>query len=79
MLKNLLNRKNMSIYRLAKETGIAYSTLNYIVNERTQMRKCNVKTFRKIAEALNMSMDELYAECTCTEDGNQTVSKDEKL
>ena len=49
MLQSYLRRRNISIYRLAKETDISYSTLNYIVNGRTPIEKCSLETFKKIA------------------------------
>ena len=63
MLQKVLDSKNKSIYQLAKETGLAYSTLNYIVNGKTSFDKCSVDKFYKISQALDMSMDELYRVC----------------
>lgn len=63
MLQKILNDKNKSIYQLAKETGLAYSTLNYIVNGKTSFDKCSVDKFYKISHALGMSMEELYRAC----------------
>lgn len=68
MLQSYLKRRNISIYRLAKETDISYSTLNYIVNGRTPIEKCSLETFKKIADALQISMDQLYRECQYTLD-----------
>lgn len=68
MLQSYLKRRNISIYRLAKETDISYSTLNYIVNGRTPIEKCSLETFKKIADALQISMDQLYKECQYTLD-----------
>ena len=68
MLVSLLSRKNMTIYALSKKSGVAYSTLNYIVNGKTPYEKCSISTFKKIADALEMSMNELYEECNYTID-----------
>ena len=68
MLKTLLQRKNISIYALAKECGISYSSLHYIVNGRTSYENCSVQIFKSIADALQITMDELYKECQYTKD-----------
>ena len=53
----------MSIYRLAKISGIPYSTVNDIVNGRTQLEKCSAETVYHIAQALNISMEEILEPC----------------
>lgn len=68
MLKTFLQRKNISIYALSKECGISYSSLHYIVNGRTPYENCSVQVFKSIADALNVSMNELYEECQYTKD-----------
>lgn len=68
MMQKILDKKNKSIYQLAKETGLAYSTLNYIVNGKTSFDKCSVDKFYKISQALDMSMDELYKDCNMNND-----------
>ena len=59
MILNLLKQKNISIYRLAKESGIPYTTLNDIVSGKAQLGKCSAETIYKLAKALDVSMEEL--------------------
>ncbi|MBO4667825.1 MAG: helix-turn-helix transcriptional regulator [Bacilli bacterium] len=60
MLRLLLQQKNISLYRLEKETELAHSTLLDIYHERVNIEKCSAFILNKIAKALNMSMDDLY-------------------
>ena len=60
MLRLLLKQKNMTLYRLEKETGLPHSTLNDLYHERVDMTKVSAFTIKKIAEVLCISMDELY-------------------
>lgn len=59
MINDLLNEKNMSMYQLAKNAGVAYSTVNKICNEELKLEKCHAETVYKIAGALGVSMDDL--------------------
>ena len=63
MLKEYLNDNEISVYHLAKESGIAYSTLNDLVNGKVDIDKCRVSLMKKLAVSLQMSMDELYDLC----------------
>lgn len=60
MLKEYLQQRHISIKAISDGTGIAYSTVNYIVNNRTPIEKCTGETLHKIAQFLNISMDQLY-------------------
>ena len=59
MLKELLKRKNMSMYQLSKITNIPYSTINDICLNKTKIQKCNVETVFRLSKALGISMEEL--------------------
>jgi transcriptional regulator with XRE-family HTH domain len=63
MIRNILREKNMTIYQLAKESGIPYATANDICNGKTRLEKCTAETVYKIARTLNTSMEELLAPC----------------
>lgn len=64
MLKELLKQRNMSIYKLAGISGIPYSTLNDIVNQKVDISNVRAGIIFKMAKTLNISMDELYELCT---------------
>ena len=63
MLKDYLKKKKISTYRLAKETDIPYSTLNDLVNRKTDIDSFRVGSAKKLADFLNMSLDEFYDLC----------------
>ncbi len=56
-MKELLNERNWTIYRLAKESGIPYSSLNNIfVRETTP----SVPTLEKICEGFDITMSQFF-------------------
>lgn len=62
-IQDTLKRKNMSIYRLAKISGVPYATVYDICNGKAQLEKCSAETIYHLAHALNVSMEELLAPC----------------
>lgn len=64
MLKQYLQQKNLSIYKLAALSGIPYSTLNDIVNHKVDIANIRAGIVFKLANILNISMDELYELCS---------------
>lgn len=46
-----LQEKNMTIYQLAKLSGVPYTTVNDICHERTKLTKCSAETVYKISQA----------------------------
>ena len=60
-LDHQLQQKNMTIYRLSKESGVPYATLNDICNGKTRLEKCSAETVYRIAHALDTPMDNLLA------------------
>ncbi len=57
-LRQYLKDNDISVYQLSKNSGIAYSTVNYLVNGRTPIEKCELGTVMRIAGALKLSMSE---------------------
>ena len=64
MLKQYLKQKNISIYKLAALSEIPYSTLNDIVNHKVDIANIRAGIVFKLANILNISMDELYELCS---------------
>ena len=62
-IQDALKEKKMSIYRLAKASGVPYATLNDIYNGKTRLEKCSAETIYRLSRALNVSMEELLAPC----------------
>lgn len=56
-----LQQKKLTIYRLSKESGVPYATLNDICNGKTRLEKCSAETVYRIAHALDTPMDNLLA------------------
>ncbi len=64
MLRAILEKKNMSIYRLEKSSNISHATLSDLVNEKTKPENCSSFLLKEISSSLNMSMDDLYDKLT---------------
>lgn len=56
-IKDLMKEKNMSIYRLSKETGISDSLLGKILNGKVENPR--IQTVKQIAKALNVTINEI--------------------
>lgn len=56
-IKDLMKEKNMSMYRLSKETGISDSLLGKILNGKVENPR--IQTVKQIAKALNVTIDEI--------------------
>ncbi len=68
MIDDLMKEKNMTIYRLSKDSGIPYATLNDICNGKTRLEKCSGETIYKLSKALRVTMESLlesYMEERC--------------
>lgn len=59
LIKDIMTEKNITIYRLSKNSGIPYATINDICNNKVNLAKCNAETIYKLARELNVSMEEL--------------------
>ena len=63
MINELMQKKNYTKYKLAKESSIPYTTISDICNGKAQLEKCSAETIYKLAQALDTTMDELIAPC----------------
>ena len=64
MLKDYLKQNGISVYALAKSSGISYSTLNDLVNGKVEVDNCRVSIARALSAALGLSMDSFCDLCT---------------
>ncbi len=64
MLKAHLKKRGISVYALAKETGVPYSTLNDLVNGKVRAENCKAGLLFSVSRALNITMDEAYQMCS---------------
>lgn len=60
MLKAILNEKNMSLYKLEKSSLVSHATLNDIYNEKININNCTISVMSKLANALNLEIENLY-------------------
>lgn len=63
MLKDYLKENNISMYKLANDSGVAYSTINDLANGRVEVSNCKAGMLRDLAVVLNVTMDDLYQIC----------------
>ena len=58
-INEIMHQKHLSKYRVAKNSGIPYMTLNDICNGKTKLDKCSADTVYKLAKELDVTMEEL--------------------
>ena len=57
----LCKERNISRYKLAKDSGVAETTLNMMINRNTRFGRMPVENFFNISNSLGLDMNELYA------------------
>lgn len=62
IINELLKDKNMSRYKLSKNSGVPQTTITDICSGKTSIEKCSARTLYKIAKTLNISMESLLEE-----------------
>ena len=55
----IINEKNISKYKLSKDTNIPYSTISDICNGKTTLENCNAKTVYELSKYFKCSMEDL--------------------
>lgn len=63
MINELIEQKNMTKYRLSKNSGIPYTTINDICSGRAQLEKCSAETIYRLSKELGVSMETLLDPC----------------
>lgn len=58
--KDFLLSHNISSYKLSKDTGIPYTTINDLINEKTCIGNLSLKYAIKISDYLDIDVRELY-------------------
>ena len=58
-VSEIINQKRLSKYRVAKNSGIPYMTLNDICSGKTRLDKCSAETVYKLSRELNIPMEEM--------------------
>ena len=62
-LKEYLKKEMISIKNLSQKTGVAYSTINDLVNGKTDAASCKAGMLKSIADVLDLSLDQIYEMC----------------
>lgn len=57
IVNELLEKENMSRYRLSKESGVAMTTITDICSGKADLYKCSAGTLYKIAKVLGVTVD----------------------
>ena len=57
IINELLQKENMSRYRLSKESGVAMTTITDICSGKAELDKCAAGTLYKIAKTLGVTVD----------------------
>lgn len=63
MLKDYINERRISIYKLAQLSNVPYSTLNDLVNYKLPVENMRAGQLKDIADALQVDMGTLYKMC----------------
>ena len=58
----MLNKKQITKYRLAKSSGVSQTTISDICSGKANIRNCTGETLYRIAKALNVTVDSLMSE-----------------
>ena len=61
MIKQELEKRNMSIYKCSKLSGIPYTTLRELTNNKSKFENCSIKTINKLALVLKIPIGNLIA------------------
>lgn len=62
-VQELMKERNLSMYRLAKNSGVPYATVNDICSGKAKLEKCTAETVYKLAVSLDVTVEELLAPC----------------
>lgn len=59
MIRKILKEKNISVYKLSELSKVPYTTLNELLNGKKSINDCKIKTIENIANALNLTIENL--------------------
>ena len=58
-INHMIENQHISKYRLAKNSGIPYMTINDICSGKTNLADCNARTIYKLSKELGVTMEEM--------------------
>ncbi len=59
LIIDIMTQKNITKYKLSKNSGVPYATVNDICNGKAKLHKCSAETIYKISKELGVSMENL--------------------
>ncbi len=59
MIQDILRQNGLTMYQLAKDSGVPYSSVNDICNGKTRLEKCGADTVYRLSKALGVTMETL--------------------
>ncbi len=63
LINEIMANRNISKYRLSKNSGIPYTTLTDILSGKARLEKCSAETVYKLSKELDITMEELLSPC----------------
>lgn len=63
MIHEAMAKRNITKYRLSKNSGVPYTTVNDICSGKAKLEKCSAETIYKICRELGISMEDLIEPC----------------
>lgn len=63
MFKHLVIRHNKSLYSIANESDVPYTTVSDLFHQKTKIENMTAKNVYKLSRSFNMSMDAFYKRC----------------
>jgi len=67
MLKDFIKNRKESVYKVSKESGIPYTTLNELVLGKKNINECTLGTIMKLMGYFKISVDDLINICNSEE------------
>ena len=55
----LMNKKNLTRYKLSKQSGVPQTTINDICSGKARIEKCSAETLYKMSKVLGVTMEDL--------------------
>jgi len=61
-INDYLKEKNITKYKLSKDSGVPYATISDICTGKAKIERCAADTLYKLSKALNITMEDLIAD-----------------
>ena len=75
-IQSLMESKNLTRYRLSKNSGIPYTTITDIISGKAKLEKCTAETIYKLSKELDVTMGSLLEACFETKSSFELYKSD---